>query len=146
MANGTDPYRNYNFTVEISGAAAGNFVECSGLGVRVEPISYREAGNQQIVRHIPGRVDDDGGVAHVERFGLTSSRELWDWLMATAAGRVERRNVSIAMLNSEGNQETMRWNLINAWPSEWQGAPLDALGNEIAIESLSLVFDSLERV
>ncbi|MCA9993371.1 MAG: phage tail protein [Anaerolineales bacterium] len=143
MANGTDPYRNYNFTVEISGAAAGNFVECSGLGVRVEPISYREAGNQQIVRHIPGRVEY---AAVTLRYGLTSSRELWDWLMATAAGRVERRNVSIAMLNSEGNQETMRWNLINAWPSEWQGAPLDALGNEIAIESLSLVFDSLERV
>jgi phage tail-like protein len=143
MANGTDPYRNYNFTIEISGAAAGNFVECSGLGVRVEPISYREAGNQQIVRHIPGRVEY---AAVTLRYGLTSSRELWDWLMATAAGRVERRNVSIAMLNSEGNQETMRWNLINAWPSEWQGAPLDALGNEIAIESLSLVFDSLERV
>ena len=45
-----------------------------------------------------------------------------------------------------GATETpVHWNLLNAWVSEWRGAPLDALGREIAIESMTLVFDSLER-
>ena len=38
---------------------------------------------------------------------------------------------------------SLRWDLINAWPSEWRGAPLDALGREVAIESLTLVFETL---
>ena len=38
-----------------------------------------------------------------------------------------------------------QWDLVNAWPSSWQGAPLDALGNETAIESLTLVFETVRR-
>lgn len=142
MANGTDPYRSYNFKLDIAGVTEGHFTEVSGLGVRVTPIEYREGGNNQIVRHIPGPVDY---AAVTLRFGLTSSRELWDWLMLAVQGNVERKNVSIIMLDSSGNNETARWNLNDAWPSEWRGAPLDAMSKEIAIESLTLVFDTLER-
>ena len=79
------------------------------------------------------------------RYGLTNSRELWDWLMQAIQGNVERKNVSIIMLDSEGNNEVTRWNLNDSWPSEWRGAPLDAMSREIAIENLTLVFDTLER-
>ncbi len=142
MANGTDPYRSYNFKLDIAGVTEGHFTECSGLGVRVTPIEYREGGNNQVVRHIPGPVDY---AAVTLRFGLTNSRELWDWLMLAVEGNVERKNVSIIMLDSSGSNETTRWNLNDAWPSEWRGAPLDAMSKEIAIESLTLVFDTLER-
>ncbi len=142
MANGTDPYRAYNFKLDIAGVAEGHFTECSGLGVKVEPIQYREAGNNQVVRHIPGPVDY---AAVTLRYGVTSSRELWDWLMAAVEGNVQRKNVSIILLDSTNANEVMRWNLLDAWPSEWQGAALDAMSREIAIESLTLVFDNLER-
>ena len=142
MANGIDPYRAYNFKLDISGLTEGPFTECSGLGVKVTPIKYREGGNNQVVRHIPGPVE----YASVTlSYGLTSSRELWDWMLTAVQGRVERKNVSILMLDSEGSNEVMRWNLNDAWPSEWRGAPLDAMSREIAIESLTLVFDTLER-
>jgi phage tail-like protein len=49
------------------------------------------------------------------------------------------------MLDTDGVTEVLRWDLINAWPSEWHGAPLDALAREVAIESLTLVFESLQR-
>lgn len=142
MANVTDPYRAYNYKLDIAGLVEGHFTECSGLGAKVTPIKYREAGNNQIVRHIPGRVDY---AAVTLRYGLTSSRALWDWMLTAIQGRVERRNVSIIMLDSEGANEVLRWNLVDAWPVEWSGAPLDAMSNEIAIQSLTLVFDSLER-
>jgi hypothetical protein len=35
--------------------------------------------------------------------------------------------------------------LVDAWPAEWRSAGFDALSREIAIESITLVFDSLER-
>ena len=60
MATTVDPYRAYNFKLDINGISEGHFTECSGLGVKIEPIRYREAGNNEIVRHIPGPVEYAG--------------------------------------------------------------------------------------
>ena len=65
--------------------------------------------------------------------------------MTGVEGHVERRNVSVLMLDTDDVAEVLRWDLINAWPAEWRGAPLDALGREVAIESMTLVFESLQR-
>ena len=101
------------------------------LSVSVESIPYREAGNNQLLRHIPGPADYG---AVTLRYGVTTSRELWDWMMVTARGEVDRRNVSIILLDSTGSSEVMRWNLQDAWPSEWQGASLVASDRAIAID------------
>jgi phage tail-like protein len=138
-----DPYRNYNFKLE-AGAAEAHFTECSGMGIKVDAIEYREAGNNQVVRKLPGQVHYSEVTL---RYGLTDSKQLWDWLMASANGRVDRRNVSIVMLAADGTDATpgLHWNLNQAWPSEWRGAKLDALGREAAIETLTLVYETLER-
>ncbi len=137
-----DPYRAYNFKLVIQGVTEGHFTACSGLGIKVQVIKYREGGTNQVVHCIPGQVE----YADITlRYGLTSSHVIWDWLLAAVAGRVERKNVSILMLDSEGAGEVMRWDLINAWPTEWRGAPLDALNREVAIETLTLVYETLQR-
>ena len=142
MADIVDPYRAYNFKLLIQDVTEGHFTECTGLGVRVEAIEYREAGNNQVVRKIPGQVKYSDVTL---RYGLTSSRELWEWLVTALKGQVERKNVSIVMIDPDGVTEVMRWNLISAWPSEWRGAPLDAMDREVAIESLTLVYETLDR-
>ena len=53
MANNVDPYRAYNFKLDITGVTEAHFTACSGLGIDVKYIKYREAGNNQVVRHIP---------------------------------------------------------------------------------------------
>ena len=138
-----DPYRAYNFKLEIQGVTEGHFTECSGMEVKVRPISYREAGNSQVVRYVPGPVEYG---AITLRYGLTSSKDLWEWFMSVVKGKVQRKNLSIVTLDSDGVTEVVRWNLVNAWASEWRGAALEASGNEVAIESLTLVFETLERV
>lgn len=140
--NWVDPLRAYHFKLLINGVTEGHFTEVGGLGVRVERISYREGGANSVVRAIPGRVTY-GAVSL--RFGLTSSAELWDWLMTAVEGRVERRNVSVVMLDPGGSTEVLRWNLINAWPQEWYGAPLNAMSQELAIETLVLAHEGLHR-
>lgn len=138
----SDPFRAYNFKLDINGVSEGHFTECSGLSVKIESIAYREAGNHQTVRHIPGPVDY---AAITLKYGVTNSKALFDWMMKAAEGKVERKNVSISLLDSQGSDEVMRWNLHDAWPSEWQGAALNATDRSVAIESLTLVFDRLER-
>ena len=137
-----DPYRSYNFKLLIGDMTEGHFMECSGMGVKIESISYREAGNNQVVRKIPGPVE----YGDIElKYGLTDSRVLWDWFMTGVNGNIERKNVSIQLLNSSGSLPVMQWDLINAWASEWTGAELDAMGKEIAIESVTLVYETLQR-
>jgi phage tail-like protein len=138
----TDPYRAYNFKLEIQGVTEGHFTECTGLGVKVDVISYREGGNGQIIHRLPGQVS----YADITlRYGLTNSRLLWDWFLTSVQGKVERRNISIVLVDSDGVTGVMRWNLINAWVSEWRGAQLNASIHEVAIETMTLVFENLER-
>src|SRR5262245_15767456 len=137
-----DPFRAYNFKLVIQGVTEGHFTECSGLGIKVQAIKYREGGTSQVVHAIPGQVEY-GDVTL--RYGLSVSRELWEWFESAVQGRVDRKNVSILMLDSDGVAEVLRWDLINAWPSEWRGAPLDAMGTQVAIEDLTLVFETLQR-
>lgn len=136
-----DPYRAYNFKLVVQGVVQGHFTRVDGLGMKIDRILYRAGGENSTVRVIPGQVEYS--VVTV-RFGLTDSTELLRWLFAAGEGRVERRNVSLAMLDDAGATEVRRWNLIGAWPCEWYGAPLDALGKELAIETLSLAYDRLE--
>lgn len=138
----TDIYRAYNFVLDFQGIAAGYFTQISGLSLKVETIKYREGGAGPGVRKLPGRVDY-GDVTL--KWGMTESRELWDWLMKTVAGNVDPKTVSIILLKPDGQQENTRWNLNNAWPSSWRGAQLDAMGQEAAIETLTLTHEGLER-
>jgi phage tail-like protein len=140
--NWVDPLRAYNFKLLTNNVTEGHFTEVTGLGVQVERISYREGGNNSIVRAIPGRVTY---LPVTLRYGLTASQELWDWLLTAVEGRVSRRNVSVVMLDSTGSTEVVRWNLINAWPQEWYGAPLNAMSQELAIETLVLAHEGLQR-
>ncbi|MFF5174633.1 phage tail protein [Micromonospora sp. NPDC000089] len=135
-----DPYRAYNFKLLINGITNGHFTEVSGLGMTIHREPYREAGNDRI-RAIPGQVDYEPVTLH---FGLTPSRDLWDWVNAAAKGTVSRRNVSVVLLDAAGTTEVLRWNLINAWPMRWRGAHLHTLSQEIAIVALTIAYEGLE--
>jgi phage tail-like protein len=69
---------------------------------------------------------------------------MWRWVVKSASGEVDRRNVSIVLLNESGNGEVRRWNLMRAWPCHWRGPNLRALGNRVAIERVTLAYDRLE--
>jgi len=79
------------------------------------------------------------------RYGVTRSRELFDWFKTGVAGHVQRKNLSIVLFDADGTTEVMRWNLVNAWTTEWRGSLLDAHSQEVAIESVTLVCESLDR-
>src|SRR5262249_53740051 len=101
---------------------------------------YREGGNSQITHYLPGPTRY-GEITLTQ--GMTDSKEIWEWIMHGVNGEPDRRNVSIMLLGNDQRTEVVRWDLANAWASEWRLAPLDAGGHEIAIATLTLVFDSL---
>jgi phage tail-like protein len=135
-----DPYRDYNFRIVINNVTEGYFVQCSGLSVRSRTIAYRQGGDAT-TRRLPGPVEY-GEVTL--SFGLTaSSRTLWDWFQSTVRGQVERRFVTIVLLNSDGSQGDVSWNLTNAWISEWHAPAFNALGKDAAIGHVTIVSDEI---
>ena len=136
-----DPYRAFNFKLDVRGVSQGHFIACTGLSARVEIITYREAGSNEVVRKLPGRADY-GPITL--SWGLTTSVEMWEWFQTSLHPPVRRQDISVIMLGDTG-EEVLRWNLIRAWVSEWRGAPLDALGHEVAVESMVVQFEELNR-
>jgi phage tail-like protein len=136
-----DPYKAFNFRVEIDGLAA-SFSHVSGLESEVEAIDYREGGEEARVRKLPGLRKYSNIV--LER-GITKDLELWNWHKQVLDGDVQRRNGSIVLLDDQGHDQ-VRWNFVNSWPCKYIGPTLDAKSNEVAIEALELAHEGLERV
>jgi phage tail-like protein len=141
--NYAEPFRNYNFKLCFTpDVPEGHFTEFSGIRVDIPPIMVREGGLQQVIHQLPGHPV----YAPVTlRGGLTQSRDLWDWMLKAASGNVERRTVAIALLAPDGIEEKVCWTLHDAWPCSWQTPRLDAMSNMIAIETLELAYETLER-
>ena len=136
-----DPYKNFRFLLEIDSVVQGGFAECSGFGSNVEVIEYREGGEPKTVRKLPGKVSyPDISL----KWGITDSRELYDWHLAAVEGPIQRKNGSIILQDDEG-QEKVRWNFFNAWPSKWDGPDFNAKGTDVAIETLTVSCERVER-
>lgn len=136
-----DPYRNCNFLIEIDGITQAGFADASGFGASNDPIEYREGGENNTVRKLPGVTKYPNVTL---KWGLTDSRELYDWFRDVSRGDVQRRNGSIVVLGLDG-QERLRWNFFNAWPAKWDGPDFSAKGNDVAIETLELAHEGIER-
>ena len=136
-----DPYRNFSFLVEIGGITQAGFSDCSGFGASTDPIGYREGGETKTVRKLPGLTKYTNITL---KWGLTDSRELYDWYKDVVNGKIERKSGSIILLDLEGN-EKVRWNFFEAWPTKWDGPDFTAKGNDVAIETLELAHERVER-
>ncbi|NEO80768.1 phage tail protein [Moorena sp. SIO4G3] len=136
-----DPYKNYRFLVEIDGIVQAGFSECSGFGSEVEVVEYREGGEDATVRKLRGKASyPDISL----KWGITDSRELYDWHLAAVNGKVERKNGSIILRDDTG-QEKVRWNFFNAWASKYEAPSLDAKGSDVAINTLTVSCERLVR-
>jgi phage tail-like protein len=136
-----DPYRAYQFLVEIDGITSAGFRECSGLDAGADPIEYREGSDPTTPRKIPGLAKY--GNISLKR-GTTDDPQLWQWCKTAIDGQVERKNGSIILLDDTG-AEKVRWNFREGWPSKWTGPSFNATGNDVAIESLDIAHEGLEK-
>lgn len=137
----TDPYRGFNFHIEIDGVSEAGFQECTGLDANTASVEYREGTDPNHVRHLTGL--NNFSPINLRR-GITDSTSLWSWRQKIMDGQKDTRNVSI-VLYDEAQQEKLRWNLTKAWPTNWTGPTFNATSNEVAIESLEIVYDEMKK-
>jgi phage tail-like protein len=137
-----DPYRAFNFFIEIDGILAGGFSECSGLQVETEFMEYHEGGVNEYRHHFAGATKYPPLAL---KRGLSQIDELWAWHQDIVIDReVKRRNGTIYLLN-EQRLPVVWWDFREAFPYRWTGPELRADANAVAFESLELVHRGLSR-
>ena len=143
MADRKDPYLNARFKVELDSSIEGGFIECAGFDVTTDVAEYREGIDPPTLRKQPG-LTKYGNITL--KWGLTDSKAIWEWRKMVIDGKMDkaRKNGSIIILNEIG-EEKVRWNFINGWPSKYDPSDLNAKGNEVAIETLEITHEGLER-
>ena len=136
-----DPYRSFNFMVEIDGIVQAGFQEISGLDVSTDPVDYREGTDLNHPRKLSGL--NKYSPITLKR-GITDSDELWKWRQTVIDGKVERKTGSIILLDETG-AEKIRWDFVNGWPTKWTGPSFNSTSATVAIETLEITIEELKR-
>jgi len=135
-----DPYKVFNFLVEIDGINAAGFTECSGLSTTTDVIEYREGNERSGARKLPGLTKFTNIVL---KRGMTRSRDLWNWRKTVIDGAVERKSGAIVLL-ADDRTPVGRFRFRDGWPTKWEGPALNAKSSEVAIETLEIAHEGLE--
>jgi len=136
----TDPFRSFNFRIEIGGADAGGFSECSGLTAEGDHVDYREGTDQPLsVRKLTALRKYSNITL---KRGYTVNNTLWQWYKSISLGVNDRRDVTIILRDEEG-KDVMAWMAVNAWINKIEGPSFKASGNEVAIESVEIIHEGL---
>jgi len=136
------PLPKFYFSVQLGDDQEAKFQEVSGLESETKPIEYRH-GNSPIF--YPIKMPGLGKVGNVTmKKGLfTRDSKFWDWYSVIKMNTIVRRTVVISLLDENG-APTMVWTLHNAWPVKVTGTDLKSEGNEVAVESIELAYETLD--
>jgi phage tail-like protein len=136
-----DPFKAYNFFVEVEGILVGGFTSVRGVESKMEVVTIREGGVNDRAYKLGGPVSYSDLVLES---GLTALDPMWLWYQGTLQGTIKRRNGSIYMLNDLG-LPTVWYDFYNAWPIEWQGPALDASQTMVATQRFVLAHEGVRK-
>jgi phage tail-like protein len=143
-ADRKDPFQGYRFRLQIEGIQRAGFRECTGLDSTQDPVEYREGHEKETtVRKLAGLVKFSNIVL---KWGVTDEKELWDWRKEIMKGNIKdkRKGVTITLMDDAG-EDKAEWSITNAWPSKWTGPSFNATSNDVAIQTLELAHEGVER-
>jgi phage tail-like protein len=141
------PFTTFNFLVEIEVDGVSDLVcsaifsDVDGLEMSIEPKTIKEGGRNTGPVHMAGQVSY--GQLVLKR-GMTASFDLWTWFEAVVSpgqGGL-RGSADITVLGADGSQQ-YGFQLTGVLPVKLRAAALNAKDGLIAIEEMTLVYESL---
>jgi len=135
-----NPYLGFRFLVEIGGLIEAGFSEVSGLQSQIETEAYREGGVNDFVHQLP---------TGAQYTNLTLKKGLVDhtllqWHRNAVHGDIQRRNLRVVILDQKGI-EAQAWEVKDAFPVQWQGPELRADQDAVAVETVELSHQGIEK-
>lgn len=138
--NTTWPLPKFYFSVT---GIPGNpvFQEVSGLETENQVIEYR-AGKSAISAPIKMPGLQKLGNVTMKKGIFVTDQALWTWFNSIAMNTITRSTVVVNLLDETGAPR-MIWTLNNAFPTKLTGTDVKSDGNEIAVESVEVAFETM---
>jgi phage tail-like protein len=133
----------YSLRVVWDGEAIAGVRRVRGLGRLTELVTVHDGSDPNASRIVVGPtkfepVTIERGITHDNAF------EKWAQAMQQGAGPAPRKDVRIELHDNE-RRITAAWVLRGALPIKLEAPDLNAAGNDVAIEQLTLAYEGLER-
>lgn len=137
------PLAAFHFSVDWGGTRVG-FSEVSGLTQEIQAIEYRDGSFPEYSSiKMPGLRKYSN--ITLKRGIVKSDNELFNWLSTVRLNKIERRDLTIKLLDEDHNP-VMTWQVARAFPVKVEGPQLKASANEVAIESIEIAHEGLTVV
>jgi phage tail-like protein len=139
------PYLQFSFLVSLGtgnpDSAQGGFQECSGIHLGAAGVDLRGSKDDSV-----GKINPVHKTADVTlKRGVISSPQFQQWLNDIRSGSPGTlRTVTIELQNEDHTAAVRRWKLSRARITRHTSGPLNATGNDVAIEELALSCERLE--
>jgi phage tail-like protein len=140
----TDPLLQGNVLLDIDGVGVvANFSSVSGISSEVEIVDnpYVNEQGKVFIAKLPGKPKTP--TITLKR-GLTGAPELWKWHSAVMQGTPDRRNGSVIMMTTQGDEVT-RYNFTNAMVSKLSLSEGGATTSGVQIEEATLACETLVK-
>jgi phage tail-like protein len=141
--NTTWPLPKFHFRVDF-GTTFLNvlFQEVSGLETE-QIIEYHHSSSPEFATiKMPGIVKY--GNVTLKRGIFTNDNNFWMWHNRILMNTIQRGPVAIRLIDADGTVK-MTWKLNNAWPTKVTSTDLKSDGNEVAVDSIEIVFEGPAR-
>jgi phage tail-like protein len=153
------PVTKYRFSVT-SGGFDSSFMQVTGLREEIEVVDMRDGTDPLQIRKIPGL--RQGGEVTFVKGVVTSPAQLVEWFRAVKRlDKGFRKTIKIEVRGREGPQPASGHSppkdgafvnlpipraieLQGAWPSAYEMGDLDARESDVALESLTVVFENMK--
>ncbi len=139
----TEVVANLRWYLELDGVTEGIFREVTGLDSETEVVEHRHTGKggNIVVNKVPGALKFPNITL---KRGVTDDMNLHNWRKDIEQGKITRKNGSITLYAPDGTV-VAKYSFKKAWPCKLQGPALDATKNDLAVESLEMCHEGLER-
>ncbi len=141
------PLPSYNYRVEIAGTAVG-FSEVSGLSMKRETTTYKESSTGggspgPVVMHMPAQAAHATITMKKGIVRKNSVAALYNWLSSTQINQVDKKDIYVRLCDEKGDA-VISWKVLNAFPTKLDAPSFTASSNDVAIETIELMADSIQ--
>lgn len=135
------PLPKFYFSVTGLPGGTASFQEVSGLRTEVTPIEYPHGDNPSAY---PVKMPSLGNAGNVtlHKGIVINGTALSDWFTQTQINPLAPMTIVIRLLD-ETAAPTMVWTLNNAYPVKISSTDLKSEGNEVAVESLEIAYETM---
>ncbi|MEN9866774.1 MAG: hypothetical protein RL748_2364 [Pseudomonadota bacterium] len=140
------PLPVYNYKVDI-GKDTIAFTEVSGLSISYETTTYKESSTESgkaspRVLNMPAQLTPPKLTLKKGLVTAKSQAALYDWINTISLNQVEKKDIVISLCDEVG-KAVVSWTVVNAFPTKLDAPTFDAKSNDVAIESMELMADTI---